>query len=146
MASVCAHLSKLLNSGISRGYYKYYNKKGILDKCVLPILRQQFRGGPFLLQYDCIPVCKARAIKTRFVKFDVEEFECPVQSPDLNSTKHLWDELEHQLQASSSCSPSVPDLSNTLLTEWSQVSTDTVENLVESLPKRADSDVATTPQ
>lgn len=29
-----------------------------------------------------------------FAKIDVKEFEWPAQGPDLNPTKHVWDELE----------------------------------------------------
>ncbi|MCJ8735508.1 hypothetical protein PDJAM_G00247820 [Pangasius djambal] len=53
--------------------------------------------GPNLLQHDDAPVHKASSMKTWCVKAGVEELECPAQSPDLNPTEHLWDELEHRL-------------------------------------------------
>lgn len=33
-------------------------------------------------------------MKTWCVKVGVEDFRCPVQSPDLKPTENLWDELE----------------------------------------------------
>ena len=57
----------------------------ILDNSVLPTLWLQFGEGPFLFQHDNA---------------------WPVQSPDLNPIKHLWDDLERWLQARPNC----PDL------------------------------------
>ncbi|MCI4387006.1 hypothetical protein PGIGA_G00069260 [Pangasianodon gigas] len=53
--------------------------------------------GPNLFQHDNAPVHKASSMKTWCVKVGVEELECPAQSPDLNPSEHLWDELEHRL-------------------------------------------------
>lgn len=47
------------------------------------------------------------------VKADEEEPECS-QSPDLNLTKHFWDDLEQWQHPRPSHPSSVPDLTNAL--------------------------------
>lgn len=53
-------------------------------------------------------------MKTWFTKVGVEEVEWLVQSTDLHSTEHLWDELH----ARPSHPTSVLDLTNALAAEW----------------------------
>lgn len=80
---------------------------------------------------------KARSIKTWISEFGVED-ATGLHSPDLNPTEHLWDELEWRLRARPSRQTLVPDLTNTLLEEWSKIPINTLVNLVESLPRRAE--------
>lgn len=62
----------------------------------------------FLFQLECALVHKVRSVKALLSEFVVEKLDWPVQSPDLNPTQHLWNELE------------------------------TLLNLVESLPRRVE--------
>ena len=110
----------------------------ILDNSVLPTLWQQFGEGPFLFQHDNSPVHKARSIQKLFVEIGVKKFDWPAQSPDLNSIKHLWDELERRLRARPNRPTSVPDLTNALVAEWKQAPTSIFQHLEESLPKRVE--------
>ena len=52
---------------------------------------------PTLFQHENSPVHKASSITKWFVEIGVEELDWPAQSPDLNSSEHLWNELERQL-------------------------------------------------
>ena len=81
-------------------------------------------------------------IKTWMSQFGLEELDWPAQSPDLNLIEHLWDELERRLRARPSGPTSVPDLTNALLEEWSKIPINTLLNLVESLPRRAEAVIA----
>ncbi|MCI4379485.1 hypothetical protein PGIGA_G00228800 [Pangasianodon gigas] len=83
-------------------------------------------------QHDNAPVHKARSMKTWFAKIDLEELECPAQSPDLNPTEHVWDDLEHGLHTRPPHQTSMPDLTNDLVAEWTK----------ESLPRRAEAVIA----
>lgn len=66
----------------------------------------------------------------------MEELELPTQSLDLNPTEHFWYDSEIQLLVRSFHPSLVPDLTNALLAEWAQISTDTLQNLAESVPRR----------
>ncbi len=71
-------------------------------------------------------------------EFGGDGLDWPAQSPDLNPIEHLWDELEWRLRARPSRPTSVCDLTNALLEEWSKTPINTLQNLVESLPRRVE--------
>ncbi|KAK3512687.1 hypothetical protein QTP70_023168, partial [Hemibagrus guttatus] len=108
---------------------------------IVPKEDEPTRSAPKIL-HDCAPVHKARSIKTWMSEFGVEELECPAQSPDLNPIEHLWDELERRLRARPSRPTSVHELTNVLLEERSNIPTNTLLNLVESLPRRVEAVIA----
>lgn len=60
------------------------------------------------------------------------------QSPDLKQIEDLWDELEQRLRAWPSHPTSMYDLTNVRLEEWSKIPRNTLPNLVESFPRRAE--------
>ena len=61
-------------------------------------------------------------------EFGVEELDWPTHSPDLNPIEHLCDELEWGLRSRLSHSTSVPDLTNVLLEEWSNIPIGTADS------------------
>ena len=126
-----------VNSNLNASAYQ-----DILDNAMPPTWWQQFGEVPFLFQHDCAPVHKARTIKTWLDEFGVEELDWPAQSPDLNPIEHLWDELERRLRARPSRPTSVPDLINALQNEWAPIPTETLQNLVEGLPRRVEAVIA----
>ena len=77
-------------------------------------------------------------MKTWMSKFGLEEHDCPARSSDLNPIEYLWDELKRRQQARPSRQILVPDLTNALLEEWSNIPIDTLLDLVDSLPRRVE--------
>lgn len=69
-----------------------------------------------------------------------KELEWFTPSPDLDPNAHLWDELEHHLRSARSLnSTSVPDLVYVFfLAEYLQIPKGTLQNLLESLPRKVE--------
>ena len=88
---------------------------------------------------------KARPIHKWLVEIGVEEHDWPPQSPDLNPIKHLWDELERRLRVRPNRPTFVPVLTNALVAERKQVHVAIIQQLMESLPRRAEAVIAATP-
>lgn len=71
-------------------------------------------------------------------QFAVKELKWSAKSRGFNPNQHFctfWDELKHQLWTRSTYPTSVLDLTTTLLAEWAKISTDTLQNLLERLPR-----------
>jgi hypothetical protein len=66
----------------------------------------------------------------------VPEMDWPAQSPDLNLTEHMWDELERRLRCRPQRSTSPTALSTALQEEWAAIPSEIFRHLVESLPSR----------
>jgi transposase len=67
---------------------------------------------------------------------NVPEMDWPAQSPDLNPTEHLWDELEHRLRSRPKRPTSLTALATALQEEWAAIPQETFRHLAESLPGR----------
>ena len=83
--------------------------------------------GKALLSFrnDCAPEHKATSIKAWLDEFGVEELNWPAQNPQ-------------PYRARPSHPTSMSDLTNTLLEEWANIPTDTLQNLVESFLRRVE--------
>jgi hypothetical protein len=76
------------------------------------------------------------SIQKWFVEIGVEELDWPVQTPNLNTIEHLWDELE-RLIVQHQCPTSLM-----LVAEWKQFPAAMFQHLVESLPRRVEAVIA----
>jgi hypothetical protein len=100
------------------------------------MVEDQFRDDDCLHQHDNSPCHKAGFVREWFVDNKVPEMDCPAQSPDLNPTEHLWDELERRLFSRPQCPTSLTALATALQEEWAAIQPETFRHLVASLPGR----------
>jgi hypothetical protein len=98
--------------------------------------RNQFSDDDCLYQHDNAPCHKSRSVREWFVDSNILEMDWPAQSPDLNPTEHLWDELKYQFRSRPQRPTSIPVLTTALQEEWAAIPPETFRHLVESLPRR----------
>lgn len=89
--------------------------------CSIDILWSQPCGsslerGSFLLRQEN---CRQRVVHAdqNFLK----NFDYSTQSPDVELTEHLWDELERRLWAKAHHPTSVPDFTDALVSDWEKI-------------------------
>jgi hypothetical protein len=70
------------------------------------------------------------------VENKVPEMDWPAQSPDLNPTEHLWDELERWLCSRPQRPTSLTALATALQEEWAAIPPEMSRHLLVSLPGR----------
>jgi hypothetical protein len=116
----------ILHGNLNAGY------NDILTRCILYTVEDQFGDDSCLYQHDNAACHKAKFVKEWFVDNKVPEMDCPTQSPDLNSTEHLWDELERRLRPRLQCPTSLTALKE----EWASIPPETFRHPVEILPGR----------
>jgi hypothetical protein len=99
-------------------------------------VEDQFGDDDCLYQHDNAPFHKEMSVREWFVDNKVPEMDWSVQSPDLNSIEHLWDELERQLRSRPQRPTSLTALPTALLEELAAIPPETFRHLVESLLSR----------
>jgi hypothetical protein len=100
------------------------------------MVEDQFRDDDCLYQHDSAPCHKSRSVREWFVDSNIPEMDWPAQSPDLNPTEHLWDELECRLRSGPQLPTSLTALATALQEEWATMPPETFRHLVEILPGR----------
>lgn len=116
---------------------------GVMNKHVyLTILRQNLKDSVrklgiesnFQFYQDNDPKHSAHDVKNWLLYNCPKVIKTPAQSPDLNVTEHLWDELGRRMQ-DRQCT-SIQNLKIALQEEWSNISPDVCKKLVQSMPNR----------
>ena len=84
--------------------------------------------------HDNAPCYRAIVVSDWLEEQGVTVSSWPAQSPDLNPIENLWDHMERQLEKTPSTTRE--GLWNTLQELWSSIPSETITNLVSSMPRR----------
>ena len=108
----------------------------ILQNSMLPSVRDLFKGQEYIFQDDGAPCHRAKVVKAWLKDRKVRTMEdWPGQSPDINPIENLWNIMKKLVNK---CKPtSRIKLIEAVIQSWNHVvSRETLENLVESMPRR----------
>ncbi len=89
-------------------------------------------------QQDNAPCHKAQIISDWFLEHDNEFtlLKWPPQSPDLNPIEHLWDVVEREIHIMDVQPTNLQQLRDTIMSIWTTISEECIQNLIESMPRR----------
>ena len=110
----------------------------LLENSLLPFLHH-FPEGEKIFQHDNAPIHTAKQTSKFFEQAQISVMEWPPQSPDLNPIEHLWDAIDHMTRlrmAESNNGTNLESLYRCLQESWSNVSPNTLFNLLQSMPTR----------
>jgi transposase len=110
---------------------QYHN---ILVRHMVPSSKRLFPEGNWIFQHDNDPKHTAKLNKKYLQSKCISVLPWPAQSPDLNPIENLWSILGFRLRNRRVTTEE--SLIEILQDEWSKLSRGTLENLVDSMPRR----------
>ena len=114
----------------------------VLHPVALPFLRQNYRRGNFIYQYDNAPAHSARLTVNFLATNRIPVLDWPSLSPDMSPIEHAWDELARRISARHQPPRNVNELTNALINEWNNIPQQVMANLVLSMRRRCPACIA----
>lgn len=90
----------------------------------------------FCLMHDNATPHVARVVNEYLNEVNIQRFQWPARSPDLNPIEHVWDILGRRIRKREPAPETIPSLQIALLEEWNNISQEKIANCVQSLPRR----------
>lgn len=94
----------------------------------------EFVGPNFILMQDNARPHVARVVTEYLDQVNIERFQWPSRSPDLNAIEHVWDMLGRRIR--NRHLETLPDLRTALLEEWQNIPQEAIQNCIASMPRR----------
>lgn len=111
--------------------------RDILERHCLPYARRVY-GNNFQLQDDNARPHRARLVREFLDAEDVQQMPWPACSPDMNPIEHAWDALGRAINERNNHPQNVQELAQALTEEWDALPLNTINNLVDSMPRRVE--------
>lgn len=89
-----------------------------------------------IFQHDNDPKHKAKSVQNWLSEQEFAVLSWPAQSPDLNPIEHLWADVKRKLNKFNSPPKGINELWERITDVWNNISTQTCQNLIESMPRR----------
>lgn len=116
-----------------RGIMDQHVYKNIMANTMIPFVDENM-PVTCVFQHDNDPKHTSRMVKAYLLESSVAVLDWPAQSPDLNPIENLWGHVQRELDGIPNSSADV--LFQNIQNIWSNISTDRIRRLVESMPRR----------
>ena len=120
-----------------KGNFNTVVYRNILERHCLPYARRVY-GNNFQLQDDNARPHRARLVREFLDAEDVQQMPWPACSPDMNPIEHAWDALGRAINERNNHPQNVQELAQALTEEWDALPLNTINNLVDSMPRRVE--------
>ena len=92
--------------------------------------------GEQIFQQDNDPKHTSKQAEKWFEENEIIVMAWPAQSPDLSPIEHLWEHLKRVLKSYPEAPKGVHELWDRVAAEWGEISAETCQKLIESMPRR----------
>ena len=106
-----------------------------LNDFLLPLISEG-RRGTIVYQQDNATIHKAHITKMWLLYQNIQTIDWPAHSPDLNPIENVWVLLERRVYANGRVFSTIDEQRSCILGEWQNSETETIRNLITSMPQR----------
>ena len=112
----------------------------IITPHVIPYMHNLGPGSTF--QDDNARPHRARIVNDLLQQQNINRFDWPAYSPDLNPIENFWDQLGRAVYARVHEDMTLPQLEQVLLQEWNNIPQARVQRVINSMHRRCESCIA----
>ena len=106
----------------------------ILEEHIVPFA--PFIGECFILMQDNARAHTAGSVQEYLNHVNIPVMQWPARSPDMNPIEHVWDLLKRSVKSRMPPPNNLSEMRNVLLEEWQRLPQETIDNIINSMPRR----------